>query len=95
MFCRSLQAVSNIIFFAKISIFTKPHLYEQILGPLEFKQMRLDCIVQGKSVKLVYVQFPASPSQCGAADSGSNGSGFETRLCHLVFPLGKEISRHC
>ena len=20
---------------------------------------------------------------------------FETRLCHLVFPLGKEISRHC
>ena len=21
--------------------------------------------------------------------------GFETRLCHLVFPLGKETNRHC
>ena len=29
-----------------------------------------------------------------AYDSGSGGPGFETRLCHQVFPLGKEISRH-
>ena len=26
-----------------------------------------------------------------AYDSGSRSPGFETRLCHLVFPLGKEI----
>ena len=30
-----------------------------------------------------------------AYDSGSRGPGFETRLNQQVFPLGKEISRHC
>ena len=25
----------------------------------------------------------------------SRGPGFETRLCHLVFPLGNETNRHC
>ena len=47
---------------------------------------------------LTHVWFSSMPSHCGrnnrAQDSGSRGSGFETRLCHLVCPLVMKISRH-
>ena len=50
-----------------------------------------------KNLELFVISEFYSASQCGAAgrayDSGSRGPGFETRLSHLVFPLGKEINR--
>ena len=41
--------------------------------------------------------YTALPNQCGATAERRTGSrchGFETRLCHLVFPLDKEINPH-
>ena len=49
--------------------------------------------------KREYKHFPSSAQPVWrsgrAKDSGSRGPGLETPLCHLVFPLCKEINRHC
>ena len=46
----------------------------------------------------VLLVYSATPSQCGATAERltlGGGPGFDPRLDHLGFPLGKEINRHC
>ena len=49
-----------------------------------------------RSMKLKQVYFRHKRASVAQRQSvGIETRGFETRLCHLVFPLRKEISRHC
>ena len=41
------------------------------------------------------VAFQTQKAKVPGDGGGLRGSGFKIRLCHMVFPFGKEINRHC